>query len=247
MRFILTVLFVVFFLILSLPFLGIEWLIARHNQESADLAQLHAVQWALRICQKISGLKLTVNGLENIPEDEPVLYIGNHRGFFDIVTTYTLVKGRTGFVAKISLKKVPLLSTYMERLHCLFIDRDDIKQSLKVILAAIDKVKNGISIVIFPEGTRCKEVDHPEMMLPFKEGSFKIATKTGCKIIPMAIIGTDQLFEAHLPWIRPGKVTITFGEPIDPKTLTREEQKRIGAYTQSVVQKMLNDQLGIEE
>ena len=69
---------------------------------------------------------------------------------------------------------MPLLRTWMRRLHCLFIDRENVKEALKTILAGIDNVKNGISMCIFPEGTRNKTDD---LMLPFKEGSFKIAEK----------------------------------------------------------------------
>lgn len=238
-------LFVVLFLILSIPFLGIEWLIAKKNRKATDLPQLRAVQWAFRGVNFISGVKITVIGQEKVPQDEAVLYICNHRSFFDIITTYPLMKNPTGYIAKISLKKVPLLSTYMTRLHCLFIDREDIRQSLKIILAAIDEIKNGVSILIFPEGTRNKDAAHPENLQPFKEGSFKIATKTGCKIVPMAIIGTDQILEAHMPWIKPQHITIVFGDPIDPKALSKDELKHIGAYVQSIVQQMLNEQLGI--
>lgn len=92
----------------------------------------------------------------------------------------------------------------MKRLHCLFLDRDDIKQGLKVVLAAIDQVKSGISICVFPEGTRCKNKDDLTEVQSFKEGTFKIATKSKCKIVPMAIMGTNEIFEDHLPWVKRG-------------------------------------------
>ena len=78
-------------------------------------------------------------------------------------------------------------------LHCLFLDRQDIKAGMKTILTAIDKVKSGISICIFPEGTRNKGENELEM-LPFHEGSFKIATKAGCPIIPIAISNSAEIF-----------------------------------------------------
>ena len=241
------VIFVFLFLVLSLPFLGIEWLIARKNPRATDMPQLRAVQWAFKGILLLSGVRVNVIGEENVPTDEPVLYICNHRSFYDVIITYIRCPRPTGYIAKMSIKKVPILRTYMERLHCLFIDRDDLKQSLKVILAAISEVKNGVSICIFPEGTRNKDFAHPESMGEFKEGSFKIATKTGCKIIPMALIGTDQILEAHFPWVKPNRVTLVYGTPIDPKSLSKEDQKHIGAYVQNVIQQMLNEQLGISE
>ena len=84
----------------------------------------------------------------------------------------------------------------------MFLDRDDIKQGLKVVLAAIDQVKSGISICVFPEGTRCKNKDDLTDVQSFKEGTFKIATKSKCKIVPMAIMGTNEIFEDHLPWVK---------------------------------------------
>ena len=129
----------------------------------------------------------------------------------------------------------------MKRLHCLFLDRDDIKEGLKVILTAIDKVKSGISIAVFPEGTRNKDQD-PASVLPFKEGTFKIASKTGCKIIPMAITGTNELLENHMPWIKKSRIVIKYGTPINPKELSKEDQKKLGAYCHNIIQDMLKEQ-----
>ena len=134
------------------------------------------------------------------------------------------------------MEKIPLLSTWMKRLHCLFLNRTDIKQGLKTILTGIQKIKDGISICIFPEGTR----NHEPELLPFKEGSLKMAEKTGCAIIPMAITNSDNIFENHIPKIKPVHVTLEYGKPIYPKELSKEEKKFLGAYTRSVIQDMLN-------
>ena len=102
-------------------------------------------------------MKVTVIGEENVP-DEPVLFIGNHRSFFDILLTYSRCKRLTGYVAKDSMEKIPLLSTWMRYLYCLFLNRENPKEGLKTILQAIEYVKKGISICIFPEAreTRAK-------------------------------------------------------------------------------------------
>ena len=161
----------------------------------------------------ITGAKVTVIGEENVPKDTPVLYIGNHRSYFDILLTYSRCPIRTGYIAKKEMEKIPLLSNWMRYLHCLFLDRKDIKQGLKTILAAVDKVKSGISICIFPEGTRNKNEDELDM-LSFHEGSFKIAAKAKCPIIPMAISNSADIFEAHFPTIHPAKVVVEYGKPI---------------------------------
>ena len=246
MRTVLAVIFVFFYLIFGFVFLGIEWIIAKINKRHADLVTLRFVQWAFRCVMFISGVKMEVKGHENVPEDEAVLYIGNHRGIFDIVTTYSLCPNLTGYIAKQSVGKIPILGLFMRRVYCLFMDRNDIKQSLKTILQAIEQVKSGISICIFPEGTRNKDAKHPESVLRFKEGSLKIAQKTGCKIIPMAIIGTDDIFENHFPWIHKKKVTIVYGEPIVIADLDVENKKHLGAYCQHVVENMLKTELALQ-
>ena len=241
MRSVLIVIFVFFYLLLGLPVLGVMWIIGKFNSEWADKVQLRNVQWAFRCIIFLSGTKIDFIGEENVPADEAVLYIGNHRSFFDIIITYSRCPRLTGYISKKSIMKVPVLGLWMKRLHCLFLDREDIKQGLKVILAAIDQVKAGISICVFPEGTRCKNQDDPTDVLPFKEGTFKIATKSKCKIVPMAIVGTNEIFEDHLPWVKKKHVVIRYGTPIDPATLSKEDQKHLGAYCRGVIVDMLKE------
>lgn len=237
-RLILVSVFVILYLILTLPILAAEWLLAKKFQYAADISRLRMVQWAFKVILFISGTRLTVIGEENVPAGQAVLYAGNHRSFFDIVITYARCPGLTGYVAKDSMKKIPLLSLWMKRLYCLFLDRDNIKEGLKTILIGIDQIKRGISMCIFPEGTRGKGVDELDMP-PFKEGSLKMAEKTGCPIIPMALTGTADIFENHFPWIRSAHVTLQYGSPIYPKELSKEEQKRLGNYTQKIILEML--------
>ena len=168
---------------------------------------------------KMTGVKVTVIGEENVP-DEPVLFIGNHRSFFDILLTYSRCKNLTGYVAKKEMEKVPLLSTWMHFVYCLFLDRENPKEGLKTILQAIDYVKKGISICIFPEGTRNKGEELT--MLPFKEGAFKIATKTGCPIVPISMNNTAEIFENHFPKIKKTHVVLEYGTPIYPNELDKD-------------------------
>lgn len=236
LRTILVLLFIVIFLIVGIPVLAIEWIISKFNPYAADLSQLRMVQWAFRVILFIAGTKVTVIGEENVAADEAVLYIGNHKSFFDIVITYARCKRLTGYVSKLSMKKIPLLSIWMTRLHCLFLNRDDIKEGLKMILAGIENIKNGISMCIFPEGTR-NTTD--ALMLPFKEGSFKMAEKTGCAIIPMAITGSAEIFENHLPRLKRAHVILEYGKPIYPNELDKETRKKLGAHCQGIIQEML--------
>lgn len=237
-RFLLIALFLVIFLVLSIPVFLIEWIIGKFSPRARDISSLRIVQAGFKIIIWMSGIKLTVKGEENVPKDTAVLYIGNHRSYFDIVLTYARCPGLTGYVAKKEMLKIPLLSRWMKFLHCQFLDRSDIREGLKTILAAAEEIKNGVSIMIFPEGTRSTNESELDM-LPFHEGSFKIATKTGCPIIPVAISGSSAAFEDHIPRVFPAHVTIEYGKPVYPKDLSREEQKFLGRRVQGTIAEML--------
>ena len=145
-----------------------------------------------------------------------------------------------GFVAKKEMEKIPLLSKWMLNVNCLFLDRNNIKEGLKTILAGIEKVRRGVSVWIFPEGTRNKNEQLSDL-LPFKEGSLKIAEKSGCPVVPVAIKGTAEVFEKHIPLICPRHVVIEFGEPFIVKELDPENRKFVGAYTREKIARMLSE------
>lgn len=237
-RTIFTVLFVVLFLLFSYVLFLIEWLIGKSNKEKKDYSSLRIVQWALRVVLWISGVKVTVKGQENML-DEPALYVANHRSIFDIVIMYTHCKRLTGFVSKDVIEKIPSLRVWMRYLYCIFLDRKDPRSGMKMILQAVDQIKQGISVCIFPEGTRNKGEE--PCVLPFKEGSFKIATKSGCPIIPVSINNSVEVFEAHIPRLRKTHVIVEYGTPIYPNELTKDEQKVIGATCQGIIENMLKE------
>ena len=160
--------------------------------------------------------------------------MGNHRSYFDIVLTYSHFPGITGYVAKKEMLRYPLLSNWMRNIHCLFLDRDNIKEGLKTILAGVEEVKKGVSMCIFPEGTRNKVND---TFLPFHEGSFKIAEKGGVPIVPMVIVNSADIFEDHLPWIRGTTVVIEFQPPVDMKEMDRSAKKNVGAHVSGLISK----------
>ena len=133
-RFIIVVIVVVGFLILSIPILIFEWILGKFNPRLRDISSLRLVQNVFKLVLFVSGTKATIIGADNVPQNEAVLYVGNHRSFFDILLTYSRCPGLTGYVAKDGMEKIPLLSHWMKRLYCLFLNREDIKEGLKTIL-----------------------------------------------------------------------------------------------------------------
>lgn len=232
-RFILALGWLAIFLFLSIPLMIIEWIIGKFNKSFHDRSSLAIVQWAFRVVLFFAGTKIIVKGEENVPKDTAVLYVGNHRSYFDIIMTYVRVPRPTGYVSKKEMRYIPLLGIWMRHLHCLFLDRKDIKQGLKIILTAIEKAKSGISICIFPEGTRNK--GEAKELLPFHEGSFKVAEKAGVPIIPMTLVNTSTIFEDQFPRIKKTTVIIEYGKPIYMDELEKEERKHIGAHVRNII------------
>lgn len=231
-RLVLIALYLVLYLILSLPVLLAEWIIGKFNPELKDSIAKALVGWGFRCISVLAGVKLIVRGQENIPTDTAVLYAGNHRSYFDVVLTLSLFPRVTGYVAKVEMNKIPILRLWMKNIHCLFLDRENIKEGLKTILKGVEEVKSGHSLCIFPEGTRNKVND---TFLPFHEGSFKIAEKGRVPIVPMTIVNSAAVFEDHLPWVRKAAVVIAFDKPIYTEQLDRNTRKNLSAYVGGII------------
>ena len=186
--------------------------------EFSILAEQLTGDWAAARMRQ-TGAKVTVNGLENIPEGA-VLFVSNHQSNYDIPVFMSYIRKPKGFVAKIETKKVPLLKYWMQFMDCIFIDRSDLRQQAKTIIEGIKQLQNGHSMVLFPEGTRSKGGPVSE----FKAGSFKLATKSKVPIIPVTLNGTYKIMEANGWRIKPADVTLTVHPPIETAELTREDE-----------------------
>ncbi|SHI47341.1 lysophospholipid acyltransferase family protein [Parasporobacterium paucivorans] len=234
-RLIIALIFLLFFFVISLLLLILEWILGKISLTARHKTSLWIVQAVFKVILFISGTKVIVKGRENLLPDEAVLYVANHRGYFDIVVAYGLMPSLTGFIAKKEMEKIPLLYHWMRFLNCMFLDRKDTRQGLKTILEGIDKVRNGISVFIFPEGTRGESDLTP---LPFKEGSFKIASKTGCPIIPVAISNTASVLKTHPLRLKKARVVIEFGKPFTVEQLSVEDQKSLSVITRNQIMDM---------
>ena len=153
-RLILIVLYIILHAIFGIILLPLCWIVGKINPQAKDKLSLGIIKVTFKMILFISGVKTTAIGVENIPTDEPVLFIGNHRGFYDIIVSYTYMKRPTGYVAKKEMNKFLYVRRWMKNIQCLFLDRENMKEGLKTILKGIDNIKNGISVFIFPEGTR---------------------------------------------------------------------------------------------
>lgn len=234
-RLMLIAIFLVLFGIFSIPLYAVQAVRGRYDEKGRFAFAQKVTVTAFRIVLRLAGVKATVLGTERIPKEEAVLYVSNHRSYFDVLMGYTTVPTLTSFVSKKEIQKIPCVRSWMKYMKCLFLDRENIKEGLKTILQGIAQIKEGYSVFIMPEGTR----NHGEEMLPFHEGSFKFAEKSGCAIVPVAMVHTDDIWEKHMPWIRSAHVVVEYGDPIYIKDLPKEKRMHLGASVRDVIAEML--------
>lgn len=202
-----------------------------HDRITAQTAR----RWALSLL-KPAGVTVSVTGQEKIPGQSPVLFVSNHQGNFDIPILLGHIDQPKAFIAKIELLKLPMIRTWMKHMKCVFMDRSDVRQSLKVINQAADYLKAGYSMVIFPEGTRSKG----ENLGEFKAGSLKLALKAGVPIVPIAIDGSYRIMEQNGFRIRPAHVNITIFDPIFTEGLSKEAAAELPEKVKNIIQKGLS-------
>lgn len=167
-------------------------------------------------------------GLENIPKEDGFIFFPNHQGLFDVLVFLESCPRPFSFIIKKEACNIILLKQIVKALDAYAIDREDIRQSMKVISAVTEDVKRGRNFIIFPEGTRSKKGNK---LLDFKGGSFKSATKAKCPIVPCALIDSFKPFDENS--IRPVTVKLIYMPPMyyeeykDMKTVEiAEEVKR---------------------
>lgn len=186
-------------------------------------------QWSKTI-MKITGSKIEIKGQEHIP-DGPVVFVSNHEGDFDIPTLLGHINKPFGFISKIEVKKVPIISSWMEVINCVFLDRKDRRQAIRSIREGTELLKKGHSLVIFPEGTRSKG----GRMGEFKSGSFRLAKDAGVPIVPICIKGTSDVFEKNGRLIKPAHIKVTICPPITATDYDGMQVKEIAADIEGII------------
>ena len=186
-------------------------------------------KWA-RFVIRLAGGTVMVHGLENVPRNTPVVFIGNHQSYLDIPILLGFIDVKKAFIAKIELLSIPGLAGWMKLMQCTFLDRKDMRQSVRAMQEAVETVKAGYPLVIFPEGTRSRGKPVAE----FKAGSFKLALKAGVPIIPFTMDGSWRLFEEKGK-IQNSHIRLTIHPPIPTADLSREEAATLPARVRDVV------------
>ncbi|WP_035293968.1 lysophospholipid acyltransferase family protein [Clostridium sp. KNHs214] len=187
-------------------------------------------KWA-KFSVDLVGVKLHLEGEENIP-NETCLFVSNHQSNLDVPCLIAALNRPMGFISKKELIKAPVISTWMKAIHCVFMDRKNVRESLKSIKEGADILKSGNNMVIFPEGTRSKSNAVGE----FKKGSMKLATKAEVRVVPITIDGTYKAWEGNGgKGLIPADVTIKIHKGIEVKELDREKKSTLAEDVRDII------------
>ena len=211
--------------------------------ESCQEARALAGKWAKDLLH-VAGADIIVEGIENIPKG-PYVLTPNHQGYFDIPLYLTTIPGDLAFFSKMEVKRLPFVRTWMELLHCVFVQRGDKRQSMQAMHDAVHTLKSGHPLVIFPEGTRSKG----DTVGPFKSGAFHIARKAKVPVVPVCMDGSYKLMEGNRNRIRPAQVRFHILPPVDVASMDKEEFSHVAEQVRSMIvqeqQRIRTEQVGM--
>ena len=186
------------------------------------------------ILLKIAGAKLTTYGVESVPTDKPVIFIANHCSHIDIGILCKSLPLNLHFIGKKELAWVPIVGWYMFVTGHIFIDRSNKRKAITSLKKAAVTIRNGKSVIMFPEGTRSKTGEISE----FKKGAFHLALDAEVSIVPVHIKGTYSLWPATSNTITPGNVIVHIGKPIDFSKYTKKTVKIFAAEAKTAIEEM---------
>jgi len=180
----------------------------------------------------IGWSRIFVHHRERFPKiGQPICIVSNHQAYADILVLLATLPTAAGFIAKDSLKKLPVISTWMKAYHCFFLKRNDMRSGIEAIKYGVRMIQSGYPMVIFPEGTRSRG----PTMRPFHKGSLKLALESKAILVPLSLEGTYKLLEGRNT-IRRADVHLLFHHPIDCSKLSKEEERTLPERVFEIIQ-----------
>lgn len=203
------------------------------KKKSRELADKYAYRKLQSISHHVlrkSKTNTSIEGKENIPE-EPCLFVSNHQAIFDTFLLIASIDKLTGFIAKKEIEKIPLIGSWMKQINTVYIDRKNIREGMKAINKGVENLKNGYSMIIFPEGTRSLKSE----MAEFKKGSMKLAVKANVPIVPITIDGTYRVLEVGNQ-VSGNSVKIVFHKPVYLEDLSEADKKNLSQILHDIIE-----------
>jgi len=222
--------YIALWVVLSTFVLGILAIIISLFSRTGNIVHLIARIWGRGILF-VSRIRVTVQGLSHIDPSRSYIYMSNHQSNFDIPVLLAHLPVQFRWLAKAELFKIPIFGRAMRGAGYVKIDRFNREAAFKSIDEAAAKMKNGVSIMIFPEGTRSRDGN----IRPFKKGGFVMAVDTGVPIVPVILQGTWPIMAKSSLRINTGNVSLQIETPIDTTGFTRETKDDLIDRVRSVI------------
>ena len=231
------ILMMVFRNIFRVPFMWIKLCYrAAHSDKYTDNEHNEFFKYIVKRANIGGNVTIKSYGQENIPEEDGFMFFPNHQGMYDALAMIDSCPKPFSLVYKIELKDIPFLKQIAKCMKAFFIDRDDVRQSMKVIMAVSKEVEKGRNYTIFPEGTRSKSGNK---LGEFKGGSFKAATKVKCPIVPVALIDSFKPFDSHS--LKPVEVQVHYLKPLYYDEYKDMKTTEIAEEVQSRIEKVIKE------
>ncbi len=222
-------------LFLSTILLGTTAVLLSLFDSSGNLPHLVARLWG-KIQLATTGTTVEVQGVNHIDPRRSYILVANHQSNFDIFAFLGYLPIQFRWIAKAELFRAPFLGWAMSRIGYISLERESPKKAYRSMLRAAEKVKNGVSVLIFPEGTRSPDGN----LQPFKKGLFLIAFKSQAPILPITICGTGKIMAKGKWRVNPGKVRILIDPPLETVGLSTAEEDKLSARVRNILLKNLN-------
>jgi 1-acyl-sn-glycerol-3-phosphate acyltransferase len=191
--------------------------------DSSGKLQHLCSRWWSRINLKISGTRVAVSGQENAIKDGPQIFASNHQSIYDILMLSGYLPVQFRWLAKKELFNIPFMGWHMSRMGYIKIDRSNMRQAALSFRKAAEKIKSGVSVVIFPEGTRSSD----GKLQPFKPGLFSLALHSGVPIVPVSINGSKDIVKKGSLRVNLGKISMILGKPIDVSKYQKGDKTKL--------------------
>ena len=197
-----------------------------------------AAPWAKAILW-VCGVKVIVKGLDNVESSVPRIYMTNHQSYFDILAVLACLPVDFKFILKKELVKIPIFGFAMKSARYIPIDRENPRKAIKSMNEAAEKIRNGSSVLIFPEGTR--SIDG--RIQPFRPGGFHLALKSGCDLVPITIVNSHKIVPKGSLRIEKGSFTMNFDKPIPVKGYSRKDMDKLMNLVRETMISRMNEEL----
>lgn len=214
---------------------------ASHADKYTEEEHFKLLRFIDHRANKSGNVTIKAHGIENIPKENGCILFPNHQGMYDTLAIMEVCPRTFSVVAKKELASIPFLKQVFACVKAYAIDRDDVRQGMKVIMNVANDVKNGKVFIIFPEGTRSK---NGNQVGEFKGGSFKAATKAKCPIVPVALIDSFKPFDTNS--IKQVTVQVHFLKPLLYEDYKDMKTTEIAALVQEQIQKTINENIESE-